>query len=229
MQTVSLKAKNGASDCAADYLRNGIITGVWSPGERIPSEHQLCKTLNVSRVSVRAAINQLAGQGILASKQGSGTFVCQPNSNIPFNAMLSSFVLSTSDRLSMLEFRKTIEVAAAGFAAARATTELVDKMSVATDAMARATEFSDIVNYDLEFHYLITKATGNFAFIKSFEALQSTYISMLEENVAILGNFGADFHRKILSAIEIRNSELAKEYMLEHFDQTAMRTVLSKT
>lgn len=218
-----VNSKNGTSDSVAEYLKQGIISGEWSPGQKIPSESQLCKLLNVSRVSVRSGINRLSGLGLLESLQGKGTFVRKPDAYTPLNDMFSAVVLSHNDRISMHEFRKTIEVAAAGFAASRATTEMVDNMRLVTEKMKNATELEEIVHYDLEFHRLISLSTENFAFIKSFEVLRDTYVHMLRENVAVLGAFGAVGHGKIISAIEIRNSELAKEYMLGHFDETVIR------
>ncbi|OGV48238.1 MAG: hypothetical protein A2017_13590 [Lentisphaerae bacterium GWF2_44_16] len=59
----------------ADYLKNAIEKGELKIGEAIYSEPELCAKFNVSRTSVRKAIRQLAGENILVSRQGLGTFV----------------------------------------------------------------------------------------------------------------------------------------------------------
>gem|GEM_PF-344562 len=223
---------NGSGESVSDYvfsyLKNNITSGKWITGEKIPSESKLCEILQVSRISVRSAISRLSSLGILESKQGNGTYVCDVSTLSPLNDMYSAFILSHSDRLNMLEFRKVIEVATAGFAAARATTKMVDAMSVTIDTMENAETKVDIVNSDLEFHYLLAKATNNDVIIKSFEILRDSYIRMFEENVAVMGAFGALSHRLILSAIETRNSDLARKYMEEHLDQTAARLVQAR-
>ena len=52
-----------------------IAHGNWKLHERIPSEDQLCARYNVSKVTVRQAINHLVSDGYLVKRQGKGTFV----------------------------------------------------------------------------------------------------------------------------------------------------------
>ena len=47
-------------------------------GEAIPSERQLCADLGVSRLTVRAALDDLVRDGMLVRRHGSGTFVSEP-------------------------------------------------------------------------------------------------------------------------------------------------------
>lgn len=61
----------------ADDIKTQIINGVYSPGERIPSERKLCSTYDVSRMTIRQAINKLALDGYLYSIKGSGTFIAE--------------------------------------------------------------------------------------------------------------------------------------------------------
>jgi GntR family transcriptional regulator, transcriptional repressor for pyruvate dehydrogenase complex len=63
------------SDKIVDQIKECIISGEWKPGERIPSENDLTKQLNVSRISVRDAIQRLIGMGVLKVRVGEGTFV----------------------------------------------------------------------------------------------------------------------------------------------------------
>ena len=57
------------------YLKEQIDSGAWKAGEKIPSENTLTKELGVSRASVRDAIRYFAGQGVLESRHGKGTFL----------------------------------------------------------------------------------------------------------------------------------------------------------
>ncbi|HHW48900.1 MAG TPA: GntR family transcriptional regulator [Clostridiaceae bacterium] len=52
-----------------------INSGEYSAGSPIPSERELSETLNISRMTVRQALNQLTSEGILYRVQGKGTFV----------------------------------------------------------------------------------------------------------------------------------------------------------
>ena len=56
-------------------LRRQIAAGVFRPGDRLPSEAQLCERYGVSPMTVRRAINILVDQGVVIAEQGRGTFV----------------------------------------------------------------------------------------------------------------------------------------------------------
>jgi GntR family transcriptional regulator len=59
-------------------LRNMIETHKWQTGFQLPSERELCETYQVSRITVRRAINDLARQNLVQSIPGKGTFVTIP-------------------------------------------------------------------------------------------------------------------------------------------------------
>ena len=59
-------------------IRQDIHRGLYPVGSRIPPEHELEMNYGVSRVTVRRALQELTGQGLLERKQGKGTFVAAP-------------------------------------------------------------------------------------------------------------------------------------------------------
>lgn len=56
-------------------LRAKIADGTWRPGERIPSELELCDTYHVSRITVRRGIDTLVRERLLERRRPVGTFV----------------------------------------------------------------------------------------------------------------------------------------------------------
>lgn len=56
-------------------LRSWVRDGSYRPGERIPTEPELCRLFGVSRITIRKAIDELAREGWLVRQQGRGTFV----------------------------------------------------------------------------------------------------------------------------------------------------------
>ncbi len=56
-----------------------ILSGAWTPGWRIPSEHALMDRFGVSRMTVNRALASLAGEGLVARKRKSGTVVAAPS------------------------------------------------------------------------------------------------------------------------------------------------------
>ena len=54
----------------ARCLKDRIRSGAYIPGQKLPSEAELCREFSASRLSVRGAIGQLAAQGLIRTHQG---------------------------------------------------------------------------------------------------------------------------------------------------------------
>lgn len=204
------------TDGVVDYLTDAISSGQWKPGERIPSEAQLCTLLGVSRITVRSAIGQLAALGLVQSRQGKGTFVCSPSvsQSIPLLPM------QNADRLSVFEFRKIVESESAALTAIRASSLDVQALEESIVGMEQATTDKKVAEYDMVFHALIAQATGNEVIQRVFQMMQETYSRMFEDNVSHLGKAGVEHHRRILLAVQTRDMNAARQNMLEHLDDT---------
>lgn len=61
-----------------ELLRGDIDAGRWKVGEQLPSERELCEGFNLSRTTVREAIDALVNEGLLRREKGRGTFVAEP-------------------------------------------------------------------------------------------------------------------------------------------------------
>ena len=69
-------------------LSDRIADGVWGPGEKLPPESALMQEFGVSRITVRAAIEELTDSGVLVRSQGKGTFVAAPKSTYKANDII---------------------------------------------------------------------------------------------------------------------------------------------
>jgi GntR family transcriptional regulator len=72
-------------------LRYKILFGHWKPGDQILTEEELCRTYQVSRITVRKAIHELENAGYLVRQSGKGTFVTEWQDNLPESPTLKSF------------------------------------------------------------------------------------------------------------------------------------------
>jgi GntR family transcriptional regulator len=61
-----------------EILKENIESGVWKPGDMIPSENQLMQEYSISRNTIKKAIENLVQEGALNRIQGKGTFVSRP-------------------------------------------------------------------------------------------------------------------------------------------------------
>ncbi|MEW6635485.1 MAG: GntR family transcriptional regulator [Actinomycetota bacterium] len=65
------------TDIVRDELRQSILTEVYSPGDKLPSETELADKYNVSRVTLREAVRGLVEEGYLSRQHGLGTYVTE--------------------------------------------------------------------------------------------------------------------------------------------------------
>ena len=74
-------------------LRAWVRDGTYRPGDQIPTEPELCRMFDVSRITVRKAIEELAREGWLVRQQGKGTFVqlssARPAASLDLNEVRS--------------------------------------------------------------------------------------------------------------------------------------------
>src|SRR5690606_18489193 len=59
----------------AAELAEAIGSGIYPPGQRLPSEHALAEQFGVNRHTIRRSLASLCSQGLVRITQGSGTYV----------------------------------------------------------------------------------------------------------------------------------------------------------
>jgi GntR family transcriptional regulator len=62
---------------AVNLINREIASGVLKPGMRLPPERELCLQLNISRVTLRKALNKLVDDGVLSASHGRGWYVAE--------------------------------------------------------------------------------------------------------------------------------------------------------
>ena len=102
----------------ARILREQIAAGTFRPGDRLPSESQLCERYEVSPMTVRRVINILADQGVVVAEQGRGTFVK------PLELGTATFDLGKLQRLFRDQEQATVKLLEARITSATARTAL---------------------------------------------------------------------------------------------------------
>jgi DNA-binding FadR family transcriptional regulator len=208
----------------AERLADDIRSGVLAPGQRLPSERDLARTLEVSRASVREALASLALQGVVETRHGSGTFVVGlPPSEPPHDASPSA----------VLEARLALEPAVARLAAARGLAdETAEKLLVAMEA-----EPVDIVTWnasDRLFHRQLAAMTGNpvlLAFADHVASLmdEPLWQRLRDDSIAQPGRTRIHVaeHRMIYEAIVAGDAEAAAFYSVQHLNRVRAYMELS--
>lgn len=207
--------KQNVGDMVFDQLRQGIMSGEWKPGEKMPSENELVRILGVSRISVRSALQRLNGLGLIESRRGEGTFVRKFYSADGMKAVIPVIAMSVSDRKSLFEFRRILEIEAAALAAERADDKILKGMEEANRGMERLDTAAEA---DLAFHNMVAKATCNPFIVTVSEILREYYFSLFKDNISLIGTDGLKHHRELLEAFRRRDPDAARSIMREHLE-----------
>lgn len=86
------------------WIEQGLQDGSLTPGQVIPSEHELCERYDISRITVKRALNELVREGLLYRHQGKGTFIAEQKIEhdlrlLGFSAMMRNLGIDPSSRV----------------------------------------------------------------------------------------------------------------------------------
>jgi DNA-binding FadR family transcriptional regulator len=201
----------------ADRIAADIRTGRLAPGERLPSERDLARRLEVGRASVREAIAALQVAGIVETRPGSGSFVADGAAERTREARDSS----PSD---LLEARALFEPAVARLAAQRGRPD--EQVEALLAAMEQAAHDGDPAGWndcDRRFHQRIAALTGNAVLLDLADRIAAVMDEPLwqrlrDESIAVPGRTTLHLaeHRMIYEAIAEGDAEAAELYATQH-------------
>ncbi len=202
-----------AMEAVLAHLRGAIEHGHYAIGDKLPSEAELCRTLEVSRPVLREALRALQTMGLTVSRTGKGTFVV---ANTVEDPTFGDYAAS-----DLLEVRRHIEIPVAGYAAARRTPENLDHLAHLLDRMEGETDTTAWVAMDTLFHLAVAEAAQNPVFRRVIEeirdalARQSTFLNQLGGRREQSNRE----HRAIVEALIDGSESDAVEAMSHHLDR----------
>jgi len=148
----------------ADRLITAIAVGVYSPGERLPSEREMARSLDVSRVTVRQALKHVSELRLIESRRGrgGGTFVTTESwEQIASETARRTLEIELPRLRDLFDFRCMVEGMIARAAAERRTADDVADLNVTLAEFRRATEMEQARRLDRRLHGLICAAARN--------------------------------------------------------------------
>jgi DNA-binding FadR family transcriptional regulator len=205
-----------------------IEAGRLAPGTRLPTEQAMMEAMGVSRTVIREAVAALRAEGLVATRQGIGSFVAEQPAQALFR-LEPDQAASLTDALHIMELRTAVETEAAGLAAERATKAQRRAIHAALRAIDAAIERGEpAITEDFAFHAVITDATGNPQFRKFLDFLGRFIIprSMVRIRASNMRTYLLSFqqeHRAIVAAIDARSVEQAQAAMRTHLVGSSQR------
>ncbi len=148
----------------AESLLEQIVTGKLSPEERLPSERELSKQLNVSRMTLRAALRVLDNKGVLVRRPGDGTFIATPKIErqadklVPFTEgmrkrgyKVSAKIIVLEERLAKVSVARKLKIPLSSSVYYCQRLRLINQEPVALEQFSMPVyRFPDLKSHDLE-------------------------------------------------------------------------------
>ena len=213
------------SDVIEQELERLIVEGTLAPGQQLPPERELAKQFDVSRPSIREAIQRLEAKRLLTRRQGGGTFVSE-NIWKSFSDPLLNLLSSHSEtQLDLLESRHAMEGISAYFAALRGTDEDFARIQACQDNIHGAQEKNDIDAESaavMAFLIALTEAAHNVVLLHIVRSLAPLLEQNILENLKLLHRRKdvvekVSIHRaNIVDAIVSGQPEQAREMSHSH-------------
>ncbi|MEI4470775.1 FadR/GntR family transcriptional regulator [Frigidibacter sp. MR17.24] len=209
------------SSKALDLVRAHIAALGLGGGTRLMPERQLADELGLTRRALRRALEVLEAEGALWRRQGSGTFVGQPDMPAP----APKAMVAATNFLEIMEVRLRIEPQLAQLAALRARPEDIDRLQLLCARITSAeTDDADARElWDGAFHRQIALSAGNALFLSIFDILNRVRQDPSWQAIRARARTGQPdpmatrrHHAEIVAAIAARDPHRAGEGMREH-------------
>lgn len=221
-------SRNTLAVSVFEDLLERILSGEIKPREPLPSEPEIAREANVSRLTVREALKTLQAQNIVTVRRGLGTFVNPVEEWTGLEAILRAASRGTGGdevALRLLEVRRMVETGSAELAAKNARPEHLAAMHESIRELEDAHAAGDLDRVtvaDLAFHDAVLRASANPFLPALLGQLGNLLYSTRRETSAFVEvqRHAIEHHHLVLAAIETGNPETARKAMEDHINQT---------
>jgi GntR family transcriptional repressor for pyruvate dehydrogenase complex len=187
------------SEVITERLESMILDGTLTAGEKLLPERLLAEKFQVSRPSLREAIQNLTAKGLIERKQGGGTFVSKSLNKAMTDPLMDLVATRPETQFDLLEFRHALEGMAAFYAALRGqpseytalktALSTLQSLGTKTQNEVEATALTD-------FYLTMAKASHNMVLLHVMRTMQPMLIDNIQRNLSMLRS-GADVEQTI--------------------------------
>lgn len=199
------------SEVIQERLEKMILEGVLKPGQKLPPERELAAQFEVSRPSVREAIQKLEARGLIDRRQGGGNYISDELGASYTEPLFELIQQDPESRYDMLEFRHALEGVAAYYAALRGTDadrEIIVRRYDDWLALQQQNELELEALADAEFHLSIAEAAHNVVLLHTMRALFTVQKENIVSNLHYL--YKEDMTREKREKIQAQHYQLMR-------------------
>lgn len=179
--------KKTLKDTFVDEITNGVISGKYPIGERLPPERELSEKMGISRTVVRSGLAELAANGVIRrqGRQGCTVVDYRTDGRMPIiNAILTSKGGMSQQILEgYLGARILVETETARLSALnRSNDDLYQMFTIIREGYGIADgDIPSLARQEFRFHKQVAVACGNVFYPILINSLETTALQLLEE------------------------------------------------
>jgi GntR family transcriptional repressor for pyruvate dehydrogenase complex len=177
------------SDQIVRQLEQMLLEGSFAAGQKLPTERELAEQFDVSRPSVREALQKLEAKGLVLRKQGGGTFVCDSLVGGLTDPLFELIGRHPESQFDLLEFRHALEGICAYYAALRGTANDFNQIKQRYDEICVAQQQQDVSAEAAavgRFYLAVAEASHNVVLLHLVRGLTPLVEQNIRQNLEIL-------------------------------------------
>jgi GntR family transcriptional regulator, transcriptional repressor for pyruvate dehydrogenase complex len=218
--------KKSISDDIVEQLIGLISKGELAPGQRLPSERDLCIRFGSGRSSLREALRCLSIMGVLTARVGDGTSVATDGSKFLETVLQWRMSTEQHDIEDLMQVRIVLEALSSSAAATNGDETDFERIEALIKRMEQAVEDPKrFAALDSEFHLSLARASKNklvFDLVSLIRGqLEQAIVRVLQPPDAIARSVIE--HRQIFAPIAARKPQKARAAMEAHLNAAVVR------
>lgn len=212
-------------------LKTLITSEGLQAGDRLPGEEHLAERLGVGRPALREAFRALEAVGAIETRKGVGRFVGSFAPDAYVRNFTTDSLIASFSELELAETRCLLEIAAIPTVIARLTEDDCNELRTLLTRMQEKVHRREVfLEEDLGMHRVLMRHAENRLIATMLDAVYALALARFKAPEAIRAQFDSGRsdvdvaqHTRLAEAVFARDSILAQQRLMEHFETTAER------
>lgn len=184
-----------------ERIKEALISKALRPGDKLPTETEMCESMGVGKSSVREAIKMLEVLGVVESRQGGGTFIAASVPESSVNPLVYQLLIDYGNNGDIFELRATFEPAYTVLAMKKATQQDIERIVRVCERFEdKVRKNIQTADDDLEFHKAILQATHNPFVIRIGSTIMQLFAASISDSMKRIPQQAVTDHAHILDA-----------------------------
>ena len=216
--------KDSVVNQVVKQITDSIIAGNLKPGDKLPTEPELCENFGIGRNSVREAIKILEAYGVVYIKRAEGTFVNDTYNHKMLDPMLYGILLDKNMRIDIIQVRKVLDTGMLYQIIGVITDEKILKKfdNLKTVVLSENVTAKQVLQADVDFHLTLVESTENPILCNIHEYVDRITTPSREKTVELVleKNQKETFillHQKIINLLLEKNYQKIESVLAEHY------------